>query len=303
MRRHLRSLVCVFLLAGCGASSIDGSPDSSLVIKGSDTEVQLVSNLAEAFAKAESSADVSVTGGGSATGIASLLNGEIDIANSSRPMSEGELAQAKGRGMDVQEFILARDGLSVIVHPGNPLSSLTMDQIGAIYAGTVGNWKEVGGPDAPIVLYGRQSTSGTFGFFRDTVVKADYSRQMRQMEGSQAIVDGVRADAYGIGYVGVGYVKDESGGARTDIKILPVASAEGAAAVSPLDVEAVLRGEYPIFRPIFQYLPSAPAAGSLAERFLRFESSDEGQAIVEAAGFYRVTAADQAKNDAFLRSL
>lgn len=300
-------VVIVALLGGAIYFATRGSAvptaDGPIVIKGSDTEVQLVSNLAEAFATTHASADISVTGGGSGAGIAALLNGEIDIANSSRPMKDDEKATAVQKNLDVREFVVARDGLSVIVHPSNSVTQLTVEQIGKIYRGEITDWKDVGGAPGAIVLYGRQSTSGTFGFFRDTVLKGDYADSMRQMEGSQAIVDGVKADAAGIGYVGVGYAKDETGAARTDIKIVLVASDAQSAGISPLDKEAVLTGKYPIFRPIYQYLKEMPAKGSLTDEFLHFEVSDEGQALVEKAGFYPVTAADKASNDALFSSM
>lgn len=288
-----RVLPLALLCAACAPQANIQSDE--LVIQGSDTEVQLVSSLAESFGASHPDASISVAGGGSAVGIASLINGETDIANSSRAMKEEEIASAKERGGDPREFILARDGLSMIVHPSNAATSLSMTQIADIYKGTVTNWKDLGGADAPIVLYGRQSTSGTFGFFRDAVVKGDYSDSMRQMEGSQAIVDAVRADANGIGYVGVGYVKGSDGKPHDDLKVLSVSA--GAEAVSPLDGAAVEAGRYPIARPIYQYLPSLPSKGSLADLFLRFEASEEGQTQVESAGFYRANAGDRAKND------
>jgi len=310
--RHALSVVSCLSLAACMGASVtntdtDAQPSDpqareSLVVKGSDTEVQLVSNLAEAFAESHPDASISVTGGGSATGIAGLLNGELQIANSSREMNQEELDQAKAKGLDVKEFILARDGLSVIVHPGNTVKQLTLDEISKIYKGEIKNWKDVGGADKPIVLYGRQSTSGTYSFFRSAVVKADYSTDMRNMEGSQAIVDAVKADEGGIGYVGVGYVKDEAGAPRADIMVLPVEKEDGTT-VSPLDKAAVMAGEYPIFRPIFQYLASAPSKGSLLEDFLLFEASAEGQALVEKTGFYSVTEADTRQNDAFFATI
>lgn len=296
------SLAVVVLLAACTPASTD-TTSNSLVIKGSDTEVQLVSNLAETFAETNTNLDISVTGGGSATGIASLLNGEVDVANSSRPLSAEERAQATQLGLSVVEFILARDGLSVIVHPDNPIESLTIAQVARLYSGDVTEWSAVGRPSESVVLYGRQSTSGTFGFFRDTVVKDDYSPEMRNMEGSQAIVEAVKSDPNGIGYVGVGYVKGEDGSARGDIKIIPIAADADSESVSPLDRAAVLAGRYPISRPIYQYLPSTPEAGSAVEAFLRFESSEEGQIIVEEAGFYPVTEQDAAANRAAVPTL
>ncbi len=281
-------------------SSSDVSSNESLVIKGSDTEVQLVSNIAEAFASNHPTAEVAVTGGGSGTGIAALLNKEIDIANSSRPLKKEEWDTANAAGLDAQEFILARDGLSVITHPSNPIKSLTVEQIGKIYKGAITNWKDVGGPNASIVLYGRQSTSGTYVFFRDTVVKADYAASMRTMEGSQAIVDAVKADSNGVGYVGVGYVKDAEGKPRSDLNILSVAREIGSTPVSPLDEVAVLGGQYPIFRPIYQYLAHVPAKDSTIDQFLRFEMSDEGATIIKLAGFYNLTASDVSANQALL---
>jgi len=274
-----------------------------LVIKGSDTEVQLVSNLVEAFLEKNPGADISVTGGGSGVGIAALLNGEIDLANSSRKMEAKELEQAKNKGLEIQEFILARDGLSIIVNPENLIQQLSIDQIAKIYKGEINNWKEVGGKNEPIVLYGRQSTSGTYVFFRDFVVKSDYSPAMRNMEGNQAIVDAVKADKNGIGYVGVGYVKDENNQPRRDIKIILVAQNEKSEAVSPLNSEAVKQGKYPIARPIFQYLPHLPQRNSLLERFLRFEMSKQGQEIVKKSGFFSINEEDEQKNQQLLKNI
>jgi phosphate transport system substrate-binding protein len=154
----------------------------------------------------------------------------------------------------------------------------------------------VGGKDEPIVLYGRQSTSGTFGFFRDTVVKTDYASSMRQMEGTEAIVDGVTADTQGIGYAGVGYVLGDDGAARSDINVLTIAPAEGSDAVSPLDMAAVMSGKYPIFRRIYQYLPALPAKDSLVAQLLEFETSERGMELVQEQGFYPLTAEDLAHN-------
>jgi phosphate transport system substrate-binding protein len=185
MKKAVILPVLLTLCACTGQISDTGSSEQSLVIKGSDTEVQLVSNLAEAFIAAYPGSDISVTGGGSATGIASIINGEADIANSSRQMSEEEQVLAAEHGITVSEFILANDGLSVIVHRSNPVTELTLEQIGKIFSGEITNWDELGGPSMKIVLYGRQSTSGTYGFFRDTVVKSDYARSDHAQYGRQ----------------------------------------------------------------------------------------------------------------------
>ncbi len=296
------ALSLLALLAACSPSGT-AQKQEALVISGSDTEVQMVSSLVEEFLKTNPDGNISVAGGGSAVGIAALINGETDIANSSRKMKQEELDKAKTNGKDAKEFVLARDGLSVVVHPSNPLTKLTMKQLGDIYSGKVTNWKDFGGPDLEISLYGRQSTSGTFGFFRDTVVKGDYATSMRQMEGTQAIVDGVADDKSGIGYSGVGYVKDAAGAQRTDIKVLLVSKDDASTAYSPLDKAAIESLNYPILRQIFQYLPGTPAKGSLAEKFLRFEVSAEGQAIAEKSGFYAINASDKTQNDAFFAAI
>ena len=298
----------VLILLICGGvlyfiQSGDGALPRAVVIKGSDTEVQLVSNLVEAFLEKNPDANISVTGGGSGAGIAALINGEIDVANSSRSMKEEELRTAKNNGYAVREFVLARDGLSVIVHSSSPIRTLTLEQVGKIYRGEITDWKEAGGAPGKIILYGRQSTSGTYVFFRDTVLKDDYAKEMLNMEGSQAIVDGVAADTQGIGYVGVGYAKDETGKARADIGVLSIAKDSASSAVSPLDKGKVLSGDYPIFRPIYQYLAALPEKGSTLEALLRFEVSTEGEEILEATGFYPLIAEDKAKNSAVLEAL
>ncbi len=312
MKRNLAILVIVLVALGVYffTKSDHNSQESSksttkqhLTVKGSDTEVQLVSNLSEAFSKENKEADISVTGGGSAVGIASLLNGEIDIANSSRKMKDEELRTAKDKGLDVQEFVLSIDGLSMILHPSNSITKLSIDDLSKIYQGKITNWKELGGNDAPIVLYGRQSTSGTYTFFRDTVVKGEYSAKMLNMEGNEAIVDGVKGDVNGIGYVGVGYVKDASKQPRTDIKVISVSKDVGGEAVSPLDKAAVKDGKYPIARAIYQYLAHLPTKGSIQEKFLQFEISAAGQNLVEDAGLYSINDTHMAANKTLLENI
>lgn len=273
-----------------------------IVIKGSDTEVQIASNLVEAFLAKNPNANISVTGGGSGVGIASLLNQEIDVANSSRKIKDEELATAKSKNLNIREFVLAIDGLSVIVNPANPVKKLSLDKLGKIFQGKITNWKEFGGKDGKIVLYGRQSTSGTYMFFRDKVIKADYDPKMLNMEGNQAIVDGVKADVNGIGYVGVGYVVDQEDKSRTDIKVLDIVGTSGVA-ISPLDKNAVKKGVYPISRPIFQYVSNLPKKGSLLEQLFLFEVSPEGQKIVEKSGFYSINEENIQQNNEFFKEI
>ena len=155
--------------------------------------------------------NIAVTGGGSGTGIAALINKTTDIANSSRELSPKEEEAAKSAGVQPFRIIFATDGISVVTHPANPISKLTLEQLGKIFKGEITNWKEVGGKDAKISLYGRQSNSGTYVFFREFVVKADYSPHMKAMNGNAQIVEAIKKDKDGIGYVAVGYVVDDEG--------------------------------------------------------------------------------------------
>ncbi|MCW7076167.1 MAG: PstS family phosphate ABC transporter substrate-binding protein [Candidatus Syntrophoarchaeum sp.] len=290
--RVLSVLLVVVVSAGMAGCMGDRNTSSSdvLEIKGSDTLVQLVSDMAEVYMNEHPYADISVTGGGSGTGIAALINGEVDIADSSRQIKEEEIKMASVNGIEPCEFIIARDGLSIIVNPSNPVEKLTLEEVGAIYRGEITNWKEVGGDDLKITLYGRQSTSGTYVFMRDHVVKADYSPNMLNMEGNKAVVDGVKVDRGGIGYVGIGYLTDE-------IKTIALATRDGTGYVSPLDEQAVEDGTYPLTRPLYQYTNGMPEVDSIAYSFLKFELSDEGVEIVRNAGYYPPNPEDRMNND------
>ncbi len=296
-------IALAILTAGCvnqgsptGQASLPAA-SSQLEIKGSDTLLQLVSNAAEAYTKENPNSMISVTGGGSGTGIAALINGEIDIADASRKIKEEELSQAAARGLDPWEFIIGRDMLSVIVNPDNDVKQLTKDQIGKIYLGEITNWSEVGGKDMEITLYGRQSTSGTYVFFMEQVVQGDYSPSMRNMEGNQAIVDAVRQDQTGIGYVGLGYIVDQSGNKVPGINVISV-SDQGGPYISPLDKSKL--SQYSISRALYQYTAKKPGKNSAVLDFILFELSQTGQKIVEETGFVEITAEDKEHNQALV---
>ncbi|NWF54941.1 MAG: PstS family phosphate ABC transporter substrate-binding protein [Syntrophaceae bacterium] len=255
-------------------------------VKGSDSEVNLVQRLAEVFMKKNPGVNIAVTGGGSGTGIAALINKKTDIANSSRDMSGKEIEAAKQAGVNPIGVAFATDGISVIVHPDNPVKKLTMEQVGKIFKGDIANWKEVGGPDMAVSLYGRQSNSGTYVFFREFVVKADYSRNKKAMNGNAQIVEAVQRDKAGIGYVAVGYVVDVKGNVKPGLQLVAVAKDAQSEAVTPDKMENVMSGKYPISRPLYQFVNGKPS-GKLAE-FIKFELSPEGQQIVREMGFFPV---------------
>ncbi len=257
---------------------------ADIQIKGSDTMVNLVQKLAEVYMQKNPGASISITGGGSGTGFAALINRKTDIANSSRKIKDKELQKCKDKGIDPREVVIGIDGLSVIVNAQNAILKLSMEQIGAIYRGDVTNWSAVGGNDAPIVLYGRQPNSGTFDFFREHVLDAEYSQKMNQMNGNSQIVEAVRHDVNGIGYVGVGYVVKD-GKAVSGIVILNVE--KNGIGYSPIDRNNIVMGRYPIARGLQQYVDGVPKG--LTKSFIEFELSPEGQKIIEAEGFYSLS--------------
>lgn len=266
-----------------------------LNIKGSDTCVNLVQRLAEVYMESHR-VPIAVTGGGSGAGIAALINGTIDIANSSREIKEAEIKQAKARGIEPVEFAIAVDGLSIIVHQANPVKQLTIDEVGRIFKGEITNWSQVGGPNRPITLYGRQSNSGTYVFMQEHVLKGDYSPRMNQMNGNAQIVEAVRRDQSAIGYVGVGYVE---GAAGQGLTVLAISGAKGKPAYSPLKRANVETGAYPIARPLLQYSKGKPVGA--AREFILWELSPAGQQVVVQEGFFPVGKEAMARNMAHLK--
>ncbi len=277
----LVAVSCALVLIGTEARS-----QNMIQVKGSDSEVNLVQKLAEVFMQKNPGVNIAVTGGGSGTGIAALINKTTDIANSSRDLSPKEDEAAKKAGVSPFRVVFATDGISAIVHPHNPLNKLTLEQLGKIFKGDITNWKEVGGPDAKISLYGRQSNSGTYVFFREFVVKGDYSPHKKSMNGNAQIVEAIQRDKAGIGYVAVGYVVSEKGEVKPGLKILDIAKDAQSQPFSPAVMENVMTGKYPISRPLNQYLVGKPS-GKLLD-FVKFELSDEGQQIVRKQGFFPV---------------
>ena len=254
---------------------------SMVQVKGSDTLINLVQKLAEAYMQKYPGKVIAVTGGGSGTGIAALVNGKCDVANSSRLIKDKEIAQARERKINPKRVVIAIDGLCVVTNAKNPVNKLTMDQLGKIFRGEIKNWKEVGVESRPITLYGRQSNSGTYDFFMEFVLRGDYSPKMNQMNGNAQIVEAIKQDLSGIGYVGVGYARDTKG-----VIVVKVAAKVGGYYGSPLNQQDVDTGKYPLIRPLQQYINGMPKP--LVRDFLAFELSKEGQEIVKMEGFFAI---------------
>lgn len=271
-------------LVGCGntAGTSDSSAETTegaeltgaINIEGSDTLVNLAQAWAETFQKANPGVMISVKGGGSGTGIAALINGTVDFADASREMKPEEITEAQGNGIDPVENEVAKDAIAVIVNPDNGVTGLTLDQLGQIYRGEITNWKDVGGSDADIVLLSRDSSSGTYEYFKEAVVakddeNAEYAAEAKLLASNQAIVDEVKNNPDAIGYIGLGYVSP-------DVKVVEV---DGVAASE----EAALDGTYVLSRGLYMYSNGEPA--DVLAAYLDWIQSDEGQAIVEEQGF------------------
>jgi len=256
-------------------------------IKGSDTEVNVALALAETFMEKEPNVSIAVTGGGSGTGVAALLSGKTHIANSSRPLEPNEMQTARERNINPLAIVFGIDALAIIVHQQNHLDSLTMSDIGKIFRGEIKNWAEMGGPDKAVSLYGRQSNSGTFLYFREKILGADYAPALKQMNGTAQIVEAIGTDPAGIGYVGVGYLSEKDGQLPSNIKVLKISEKTGSPAFSPLVPSLILNGQYPIVRPLYQYVNGTPN-GRLLE-FLLYSIGEKGQKIVSENGYYPIS--------------
>ena len=272
--------VLAFALVGCGSkdASTDGTTNGetsslsgALNIEGSDTMVNMTQALAEEFMAENPNVMITVKGGGSGAGIAALLNGTVDFATASRNVKDEEKAEATKLGVNPVESTVAMDGIAVIVNPANGVANLTVDQLGKIYRGEITNWSEVGGTSAPIVLLGRDTSSGTYEYFHEEIVGKDlqYSKEMRNLQSSQAIVDEVAKNANAIGYVGMGYIADS-------IKVVDLEGIAGS-------VENVKNGSYPLSRGLCLVSNGAPSG--LADAFLKWVLGATGQKIVADEGF------------------
>ena len=249
-----------------------------ITIKGSDTMVILAQKWAEVYMKTNKDVVIQVTGGGSGTGISAMINGSTDICNSSRPLKQSEMDKLKDRyGSFGIEIPCAKDGITIFLHESNPVKELSIKQLSGIYAGKIMNWKEVGGPDADIKLYGRENSSGTYVFFKDNVVKADYAASCQTLPGTAAVVNAVKNDKYGIGYGGAAYA--------AGVKHCNVKKDDKTTAYSPTP-ENIKTGSYPITRYLYMYMTNRPT-GEI-KKYIDWILSAEGQKLVVEVGYFPV---------------
>ena len=285
------TIFCAALaLAGCAAGEPDtaaAEPGAAVYIenKGSDTMVNLALAWAEQYQKEHPEVQISVTGGGSGTGIASIINGTVDIANASRAIKTEEIESAVANQRQPVETVVAKDAIAVIVHQDNPVSQLTLQQISDIYSGKINNWSELGGEDRPIVRLSRETNSGTHVYFLETVIrlgdsenKTFFSANTLLLPSSEGIIAEVRQNKNAIGYDGLGYVTE-------DLKTIAIAKASGQPYVLP-SVENVNNGSYPISRGLFMY--TLEGADEVVLTYLAWIFSAEAQEIVKELGFVPV---------------
>ena len=280
-------LLSSFLLTSCGSadSSADTASDSPaqyIENKGSDTIVNLALAWAEAYQVDHPDVRISVTGGGSGTGIAALVNGTVDIANASRKIKDEETAEAQTNGVTPVEHIIARDAIAVIVNPNNPVNELTLQQISDIYSGKYTNWQDVGGEDRPIVKLSRETNSGTHVYFLETVLrlgekenKTLFSMDTLLLPSSEGIISEVRQNPNAIGYDGLGYVPD-------DLKMIAIAKEAGGEYVLP-SIATVNDKTYAIARDLYMYTNGKPTG--IVKDYLDWILSEEAQQIVADLGF------------------
>jgi len=253
-----------------------GFSQEKITVKGSDTMVILAQKWAELYMKNNPAASIQVTGGGSGVGITALINGTTDICNASRPMKQTEIEKLKARYNTLGVTVpCAKDGVTIFLNQANKVQELTLKQLSDIYTAKIRNWKEVGGNDAPIRLYGRENSSGTYTYFHDEVVKEDYAASVQSLPGTAAVVNAVKKDVNGIGYGGAAYA--------VGVKNAKVKKDANSTAYLPT-AESIGKGEYPITRYLYMYLRNRPTGET--KKYIDWILSPEGQMVVTEVGYF-----------------
>ncbi|MDO8848692.1 MAG: PstS family phosphate ABC transporter substrate-binding protein [Coriobacteriia bacterium] len=248
--------------------------EGSITVQGSDTLLNVATAWSDGFMDANPGVDISVQGGGSGTGIAALINGTAEFANASRGIKDEEITEAEANGVDPVEHKVAIDGIAVVVNPANDVEELTLEQLGQIFRGEITNWKDVGGADKQIVLLSRDSSSGTYEYFKEEVVaaedeNAEYAASAKLLPSNQAIADEVAANEAGIGYIGLGYLTD-------DVSVVAIDGVKAS-------IETATDGSYPISRYLYMY--SNGEVDGVMQAYLDWILGAEGQQLVEDEGF------------------
>jgi len=274
MTKKIIIFAAVFLVAIMSGMAMAGK---AITLKGSDTMLMLGQRWAEVYMQKNPGTVIQVTGGGSGVGIAALINGATNICQASRSMKDSEKQKLRDRYFSLgYEIPVAKDGVTLYLNEKNQISELTLDQIKDIYTGYTTNWSQLGGPDAKIIVYGRENSSGTYVFFREVALKnADYTSSMQSLPGTAAVVNAVAKDVYGIGYGGAAYAKG--------VKEVAIKTAKGS--FKPT-TETVKSGQYPLARSLFWYLQGKPSGDT--KKLVEWVLSPEGQEIVKKVGYFTI---------------
>jgi phosphate transport system substrate-binding protein len=290
VRPMLQLLLATLALAACTRTETSSSSPSAgdagaaatvesttLSVKGSDTMVILGQRWAETYMKSNPGVTVQITGGGSGTGIAALINGTTDICQSSRPMKDKEKEEVLAkRGAPAVETKVALDALAIYVNEKNPIQEISIPALHKIYVGETKSWKDVGGPAHDIILYGRENNSGTYGYFKEHVLEQkDFASSVQTLAGTSAVVSAVKGDRFGIGYGGIAYLEG--------IRALKVKKDDSSPAITAT-LETAQDGSYPIARFLLFYTAGEPKG--LAKRFVDWVKSPDGQKVIEQVGYY-----------------
>lgn len=269
---------CAVVLTALAVAGGSAAWAQRITVKGSDTMVILAQKWAEVYMSTNPQVKIQVTGGGSGTGLAALLNQGTDLANASRKMKPAEVAECLRRfRRRPTEYKVALDGVTIYVHESNPVTDLSLEQLRLIFTGKIRNWKEVGGPDARINLYSRENSSGTYEFVKEHVLMGlDFSPRAQTMPGTAAVIEAVAKDKNGIGYGGIAYAKN--------VKRLAVRRDPASPAIPPTE-ETVVSGTYPIWRFLYIYLDPERDKGEIA-KYLQWIRSEPGQRVVKDVGFF-----------------
>lgn len=281
------SIIISFVLSNCNPSHTAPSP-MRFLIKGSDTEYGLVKDLCAAFNKQLHNDSISfdISGGGTSTGFRALINNETDLANASREATDKEEQLLKKNGIETLRVMFATDAIAIITHPELGVDSLSLDELSGIFTGRITNWKQVDGPDLKINIHSRNYLSGTYFYFKEKIIRGEFKTDVWFYESNADIVEAVTRDRGGIGYVGSGFLMDREGKPSRQIWAMPIHIDEQHSAVSPYQVELVKQGEYPLTRPLYQYLKK-PFHASL-EQLVLFELSGSGQEIIRSHGYFPI---------------
>lgn len=258
---------------------------NTLIIKGSDTELEMVKDLSNEFAYQNPDITVDITGGGSVLGIEALINNETDIANSSRLMKPKEITRAKKNGVNPIAIMFSVDALAIITNSELGVDSLSTDDLTQIFSGKQTNWKDFGGSDLEIIIYGRDTNSGTASYIREKFVRDNTEEAINKLKSNAEILTAVQKNKGSIGYVGAGFLMNENGKPNGRVWAMPI-YIKGSMAYSPYEINAVIKGDYVLTRPLYQYINGKP--GMKVYDFIMSELNLTGQKIIKKHGFFQI---------------